>query len=73
MRVVVWLVVVVLGGLIGFVVGASPIGRGVFHALGGEGYDGWESMLTGPAGALLGMVSAAVVATLTLSRMAKLR
>jgi hypothetical protein len=45
---------VVGSAALGFVVGVSPIGVGVFVALGGTPYDGWEALVTGPLFALLG-------------------
>lgn len=47
---------VVASAVVGFVVGVSPIGRAVFVAFGGTPYDGWEGMLTGPAGAVCGVL-----------------
>ncbi len=47
---------VVASAVVGFAVGVSSVGRAVFVALGGTPYDGWEGMLTGPAGAVCGVL-----------------
>lgn len=54
---------VVGSAAVGFAVGVSSIGRAVFVALGGTPYDGWEGMLTGPAGAVCGVVIVGVALT----------
>jgi hypothetical protein len=69
----VWLFVVAIAVATGFFVGTSPVGDAVLHALGGEGYDGWQRTLTGVIGGIVGFVGGAVLATLAVVRMTRTR
>ena len=59
-----WLLVTTGATASGFFVGGSALGRSIFASLGGEGYDGWEAMLTSVVGGGLGFLLGAIVATI---------
>ena len=62
--VLVWLLITTVATGGGFLLGASPVGRGLFRLLGGQGYDGWEGLLTSLVGGGVGFVGGAVLATI---------